>query len=76
MRNTGDANLMSLAYEGSILSVAPEAPDQAVAMYSSLPDGSAKTTIALELASAWAATDHEAARRWLDQAQPKWPRWR
>lgn len=72
MRNTGDANLMSLAYEGSILSVAPEAPDQAVAMYSSLPDGPAKTTMALELASAWAATDHEAARRWLDQAQPKW----
>lgn len=69
---TGDSNLMSLAYEGSILSFAPDASDQAVAMYSSLPDGPGKTTLALELAAAWAATDHAAARRWLNQAQPKW----
>jgi hypothetical protein len=72
IRNTDDENLRNLAYEGAILVIAPETPDQAVAMYSSLPDGPAKKTMALELAAAWAATDHDAARRWLDRAQPNW----
>ena len=74
VRATGDASLHGFAYEGAILGLAPGSPDQAAALYSSLPDTPAKASVAFELSAAWAAADPEAALRWLDQAQPAWPR--
>ena len=73
IRGTGDEGVAALAYESVALGLVAESPDEAIKLYSTLHDGPAKVVAALGLSADWAAKDHEAARRWLDQAQPAWP---